>query len=226
MKATKQPTPWRGRVLSHPKTGLPCDVHGPLLAKLEELSAEYEIDLQQALDRYFRFPAQLRAHDDCISGPGATFAEEKGSDGDHHHLLGKGPAQMGNGVRKVTQGVTRGRTSSAGQPWTERRVLLSAPELPVNSQRSPVENMSGRTPEANNERDSLLTDVELCRFLSVTRPTLRRFLRDPDDPLPCYMLGKRRRYDRAEVLKWAERQTRKEKLLEEAQREELGEEDS
>lgn len=64
--------------------------------------------------------------------------------------------------------------------------------------------------------DKLISEKELCHLLGFTYPTIRAMREepdDPDDPLPCLMDGKRRRYVYAQVIAWMERQTRRQQLM-------------
>ncbi len=51
----------------------------------------------------------------------------------------------------------------------------------------------------------LLTEVELCELLRVSREAVLKFRRDTVDPIPHFKAGRRYLYDEGEVLKWAKR---------------------
>jgi hypothetical protein len=53
--------------------------------------------------------------------------------------------------------------------------------------------------------NKLLTEIELCRFLRVSRDAVVKFRKDLSDPIPYLKVGRRHLYNEDEVLKWARR---------------------
>ncbi len=57
--------------------------------------------------------------------------------------------------------------------------------------------------------ESLLTEEEICTLLRVSREATLKFRRDPVDPIPHMKAGRRYLYEKTKVLKWAERNAKR-----------------
>ena len=57
--------------------------------------------------------------------------------------------------------------------------------------------------------NNFLTEVELIEWLHISREAVLKFRKDPEDPIPFLMAGRRYLYEPTEIVKWMRRQAQR-----------------